>query len=143
MYRSIEEKFDNAISGKSDDQLELGLMYEKGRGVPTDPFQAYIWLNIAAQGLSNGRKRKQAIETQERVASKLTAKQKSDASQILMNWKNCLSGKGLGGKTSRTPQFTTGGMGGSKTFGLAGSGRSAYKKGGRKFGLRGNTGHSS
>ena len=56
-------------------QYYLGTMYHKGKGVPQDKLQAYIWATIATAN-SKGINRKRAAELRGKLLRKLTSKQK-------------------------------------------------------------------
>ncbi|MBY6092514.1 tetratricopeptide repeat protein [Maritimibacter alkaliphilus] len=51
-----------ANAGDTEAQLELGLLYSEGRGVPQDLIMAHKWLNIAAStGSARARERRDAV----------------------------------------------------------------------------------
>jgi len=45
---AIKEYIPLAEQGEVDAQVRLGMMYEKGQGVPQNYVMAYMWLNLAA-----------------------------------------------------------------------------------------------
>src|SRR5260370_33889376 len=60
----------------------LGVMYDKGQGVPQDYVHAHMWLNLAAaQGV------KQAAEARDRLAPKMSSAQIEEAQRLAPEWK--------------------------------------------------------
>ena len=75
-FKSLAEK------GAAEAQNILGVMYDKGQGVPQDYVQAYMWLTLAAaQGV------KQATEARDRLASQMSSAQIEEAQQLAHEWK--------------------------------------------------------
>ena len=71
-----------AEQGDAYAQYSLGLMYEKGQGVPEDFVQAHMWLNLsAALGDAN------ATKNRDRIAEKLTLAQLAEAQKLAREWK--------------------------------------------------------
>src|SRR2546425_2702841 len=60
----------------------LGVMYDKGQGVPQDYVQAHMWFNLAAaQGV------KQAAEARDRLAPQMSSAQIEEAQRLAHEWK--------------------------------------------------------
>ena len=78
-----------AEQGNADAQFTLGLMYEKGKGVPEDDVLAHMWWNLSAS-MGND----DAAERRDRVAGKMTPAQIQEAHQLARecvkrNYKGC------------------------------------------------------
>ena len=63
----------------------LGLMYDKGHGVPQDYILAYKWLNLAA-ARSPKRERDHVIRLRDAVASKMSPAQIAQGQRLAMFW---------------------------------------------------------
>ena len=63
-------------------QFNLGLMYDRGPGVPLDKVQAYMWATLSA---ANGIK--EAIILKDGVAKKMTPAQIAEAQKLIREWK--------------------------------------------------------
>ena len=75
-FKSLAEK------GAAEAQNILGVMYDKGQGVPQDYVQAHMWLTLAAaQGV------KQATKARDRLAPKMSSGQIEEAQQLAHEWK--------------------------------------------------------
>ena len=71
-----------AEKGAAQAQNILGVMYDKGQGVPQDYVQAHMWFNLAAaQGV------KQAAEARDRLAPKMSSAQIEEAQRLAREWK--------------------------------------------------------
>ncbi len=71
-----------ADQGDALGQLNLGLLYAYGQGVPQDYVQAHMWLNLsAAQG------NEKALKAREVLAMRMTHAQIAEAQQLARNWK--------------------------------------------------------
>ena len=71
-----------AEQGDADAQLNLGVMYANGKGVPQDFILAHMWFNLAAaQGDARARK------NSDKVASRMTPDQLSEAQRLAREWK--------------------------------------------------------
>lgn len=69
-------------------QVNLGLMYANGRGVPQDYVQAHLWLNLAAAGSpEKAETRKGAAENRDIVAAKMAPQQIAEAQRLAREWK--------------------------------------------------------
>ena len=71
-----------AEQGDAEAQYIMGLMYDKGKGVPQDYVLAHMWWNIAG---SNGYKN--AVENRNTVEKKMTKQQIEKAQEMARNWK--------------------------------------------------------
>ena len=60
----------------------MGLMYDKGKGVPQDYVLAHMWWNIAG---SNGDKN--AVTSKNTVEKDMTPQQIEKAQEMARNWK--------------------------------------------------------
>jgi TPR repeat protein len=70
-----------AEQGDAEGQYNLGLMYDKGQGVPQDSIRAYMWYHLAAEALS-GDDAMVAIKLRDRLASRMTAAQIGKAQEM-------------------------------------------------------------
>jgi uncharacterized protein len=70
-----------AAQGNELAQVNLGVMYTKGRGVGQDLVRAHMWFNLAAAG-STGDSQDTATEKRDRVAAKMTAEQIGTAQEM-------------------------------------------------------------
>jgi TPR repeat protein len=70
-----------AEQGDAEGQYNLGLMYDKGQGVPQDFIRAYMWYHLAAEAVS-GDDAMVAIKLRDRVASRLSAAQIAKALEM-------------------------------------------------------------
>ena len=70
-----------AEQGDAEGQYNLGLMYDKGQGVPQDFIRAYMWYHLAAKAL-NGDDALVAIKLRDRVASRMSAEQIAKALEM-------------------------------------------------------------
>ena len=73
----FEETLRAADQGEARAQLNLGVMYANGEGVPEDYVRAYAWLNIAAA--SGG---EDAIELRSMTRELMTPSQIAEAQQL-------------------------------------------------------------
>jgi len=74
-----------AVQGDPFAQAQLGLIYDKGHGVPTDFVLAYKWLNLAA-ARSNGRQRDAYLRFRDAVASKLSTYEIIAGQRFALEW---------------------------------------------------------
>jgi hypothetical protein len=70
-------------------QYNLGVMYAKGRGVPQDYVQAYVWFDLAASrySASEAEDRDEAVHNRDVAASKMTPAQLAEAQKLAREWK--------------------------------------------------------
>lgn len=82
-YREAADK------GNPHAQNSLGSMYAQGMGVPQDNVQAYVWYNLAAEGIaaSETERRKWAAFGRDLVARKMTPAQIVEAQKLARKWK--------------------------------------------------------
>jgi hypothetical protein len=66
-------------------QYQLGLLYNKGRGVPQSSVIAYKWLNLAA-ACAEPRERDYYVRIRDAVAFKLDAEQLAQAQWLAASW---------------------------------------------------------
>ena len=71
-----------AEQGLAEAQYIMGLMYDKGKGVPQDYVLAHMWWNIAG---SNGDKN--AVTSKNTVEKDMTPQQIEKAQEMARNWK--------------------------------------------------------
>ncbi len=71
----------HADQGDANAQHNLGVMYEKGRGVTQDYVQAHMWYNLAARGLLIGRVNRDLL------AKQMTPAQIAEAQKLAREWK--------------------------------------------------------
>ena len=76
-----------AEQGDARAQLFLGLMYDKGRGVPQDYVQAHMWFNLAASRLPPGAEHDVAVKNRDVLAAKMTPADVSKAQRLAREWK--------------------------------------------------------
>jgi TPR repeat protein len=76
LYRQLAEQ------GNAAAQYNLGLMYEKSRGVAQDYVQAHMWYNLAA---AKGEKR--ARKLRDSLAERMTPEQIAEAQRLAREWK--------------------------------------------------------
>ena len=76
-----------AEQGDADAQFNLGVMYQKGRGVPQDYVQAHMWSNLAASRLSPGSDRDMAVKNRDIIAVIMTPAQLAEAQRLAREWK--------------------------------------------------------
>lgn len=74
-----------AERGEARAQYNLGFLYERGRGVPQDYVVAHMWLNLGASRLS-GESRELAIKARDRVASRMSRTDFSNAQRMAREW---------------------------------------------------------
>jgi hypothetical protein len=75
--------------GDVDAQFNLGIIYDKGQGVPQDFVQAHMWFNLAASRLpaSDAERLNMAVKTRDITASKMTPAQTAEAQKLAREWK--------------------------------------------------------
>ena len=66
-------------------QYNLGMAYERGRGVPEDRVQAYLWLSLSATGAGEDQERR--AKARDTVAVGLTPDQRAEAKRLIEEWK--------------------------------------------------------
>ena len=74
-----------AEQGNVAGQHLLGLMYDKGFGVPPDYVLAHMWLNLAA-ARTKGDVHEDNIRLRDAVAGKMSLGQLADAQYLAVNW---------------------------------------------------------
>ncbi|MGB3097213.1 MAG: tetratricopeptide repeat protein, partial [Candidatus Deferrimicrobiaceae bacterium] len=72
--------------GDAQAQYNLGLMYDKGQGVPQNYILAHMWFNLAVSALE-GKGRNDAEKIRDLVASKMTPAQIAEAERLAREWK--------------------------------------------------------
>ena len=70
-------------------QLNLGIMYFHGRGVPQDYVESHKWLNLAASRFlpSEAEKRVRALKNRHIVANKMSQQRMEEAQSLARDWK--------------------------------------------------------
>ncbi len=78
-----------AEQGVAAAQLNLGVRYDNGQGVPQDYVQAHVWFNLAAARFlaSETENRETAVRNRDRVAAKMTVAQIAEAQRLAREWK--------------------------------------------------------
>ena len=71
-----------AEQGDADAQVLLGVMYDKGQGVPQDYVLAHMWWNLSG---SNGNK--DAVTNRNIIEKRMSPSQKEKAQEMARNWK--------------------------------------------------------
>jgi uncharacterized protein len=74
-----------AVQGDPFSQAMLGLMYDKGHGLPLNFVLAYTWLNLAAAHAS-GNQRDAYARFRDAVASKMTTNEILEAQHLIASW---------------------------------------------------------
>ena len=84
-----------AEQGIADAQYFLGVMYDKGQGVPQDSVQSYMWYTLAASRFpeTEVQKREMVVMGRGIVASKMTPEQIEEAQRLAQEWKPKKEGK--------------------------------------------------
>ena len=75
-----------AEQGDADAQFRLGVMYDKGQGVPQDYVQAHKWLNSATSRAS-AEKNKEYASARDAVEGKMTVARIVEALRLAREWK--------------------------------------------------------
>ncbi len=74
--------------GNATAQFSVGVMYDKGQGVPKDDGLAYMWFNLAAaSGYETAR------ENRDLLSKKMTSKQIAEAQRMAREWLEKRKGK--------------------------------------------------
>jgi TPR repeat protein len=76
-----------AEQGNASAQLNLGVAYHIGRGVPQDYVIAHMWFNLAATSDPALRTHDDAVYNRDKVASKMTPAQITEAQKRASEWK--------------------------------------------------------
>jgi hypothetical protein len=66
-------------------QYMLGLMYDKGQGLPLDYVLAYKWLNLAV-AQARGRERQDWVRIRDAVAGKLSLVERTEGQRLAVEW---------------------------------------------------------
>ena len=74
-----------ADQGEPTAQVNLGIAYRDGRGVPQDYVGAHMWFNLAA-AQSSDENRDRRVEARNDVAERMTAKQIAEAQRRAREW---------------------------------------------------------
>ena len=74
-----------AEQGDAGAQVWLGVLYRDGRGVPQDYVEAHKWSNLAASR-ATGDDRKEAAESRDVLAARMTPAQLAEAQQLAREW---------------------------------------------------------
>jgi hypothetical protein len=83
-------------------QVELSIMYARGRGVPKDLAKAYFWMKLAAPRFPPGEARDNAIADLAQIEEGMTATQAVEALRLAREWEP--KGEGArGGKKGIPP----------------------------------------
>ncbi len=76
-----------AEQGRANAQHNLGVMYERGQGVPQDYAQAHMWFILAASNLLPGENPDRAARDRDMIAIWMTPAQISEAQKLAREWK--------------------------------------------------------
>jgi len=74
-----------AEAGDAEAQLDLGVMYATGAGVPQDYVEAHMWFNIAASR-ATGEARENAVEARDGLAGLMSPTQIAEAQRLAHEW---------------------------------------------------------
>ena len=72
---SISSLRNRAVQGEALAQLNLGLMYAQGEGVPQDYIEAYKWFNLAAANSDKPDHHNLAVQSRDKLAALMTPAQ--------------------------------------------------------------------
>ena len=76
-----------ADQGDAEAQLNLGVSYASGQGVPQDYVEAHKWSNLSAASATDKEIRDTATHNRDFIASKMTADQVAEAQKLAREWK--------------------------------------------------------
>ena len=76
-----------ANQGDASAQFNLGLMYNKGQGVPKDYVQAHKWFNLSTANNPEKINREKGVAGRDLVAGKMTPAQIAEAQKLARVWK--------------------------------------------------------
>jgi TPR repeat protein len=76
-----------AEQGNAVAQLSLGLMYQRGRGLPQDYALAHMWFNLSASRATAAEDRDLAAKSRDELAAKMTPDQIAEAQRLAREWK--------------------------------------------------------
>jgi TPR repeat protein len=79
-----------AARGHGGAQLALGLLYNKGQGVPRNLVRAHMWVNLSASQAA-GEDRDFIVTIRDGITAKMTAAQVEAAQRLARNWHNSQS----------------------------------------------------
>ena len=79
-----------AMQGCFEAYAATAQMYESGKGTMVDPGKAYMWYNIAASFLPQGKERREMIDRREKVAGAMTPAQIEAAQKRSLQFKRVL-----------------------------------------------------
>jgi TPR repeat protein len=74
-----------AVQGDPGAQSRLGLLYDKGHGVPQNVILSYKWLNLAAAHATK-RERDYYLRLRNAVASKMSSDQIVEGQRLALYW---------------------------------------------------------
>ena len=74
-------------------ELNLGLLYAAGRGVPQDNVEAMTWLQLSLFSLPPGGARSDVARAMQDVSAKMTSEELQDAKDRARTWKAKPEGK--------------------------------------------------
>ena len=67
-------------------QIDLGMMYYRGQGVPRDYVQAYMWAIVATSNSPSGRYREVAAKNRDIIATRMSPVQIEEAQRLAREW---------------------------------------------------------
>ena len=76
-----------AEPGDADAQFNLGVLYDRGRGVRRDFVRAHKWYSLAASLFSASEKRSRAARARDRIAARLTPAELDRARWLARHWR--------------------------------------------------------
>ena len=76
-----------AEQGAATAQVYLGVMYQKGQGVPQDYVQAHMWSNLAAARMQPGELRDFAVKNRDDTEKRMSRAQVGEAQRLAREWK--------------------------------------------------------
>ena len=71
--------------GDAEAQVNLGVRYSNGRGVPQDDVQAHMWFNLAASRLI-GEERERVVRSRDLAAGRMTPDEIAEAKRLAREW---------------------------------------------------------
>jgi hypothetical protein len=86
-YRTAAKWYCKAAErGHVDAQARLGIMLEKGQGIPQDYIRAHLWFNLAA-AKSVGQEQRKFASSRNEIAARMTPEQIAEAQRLAREWK--------------------------------------------------------
>ena len=75
-----------ADGGSTSAQYNIGIMYDKGQGVPKDYVEAHKWVSLSVAG-ATAQERKDWVRIRDAIATKLSLTQITEAQRRAVAWR--------------------------------------------------------